>query len=201
METNWQFFDTLFSLFQLNYGVTGPPAKDVRFSVSVDNRSIFLPVRQHLHQYDVASGRLLRKFVGHFDRVLCSAMNEATQDLYSAGVDRNILVWTPKADEAKYEEDEEERDREEDARRRDMEAQEQDDRELQMRIVNVSPQYQPSLTNGPNVLPCCTLTFLSLLRVLFSSLYLIMRLLISVPMRMLGVMMIEENQAVHAPLG
>jgi hypothetical protein len=123
---------------QLNYGGISVGTRTNRFSVSCNDASVFFPNNLHLHEYDVFTGRLLRKFKGHFERILCCTTNPVTQDVYSAGIDRHILVWTPKADEQTYAKEElEEQDELATVRQREMEAQDIADREAQMRIMQV----------------------------------------------------------------
>lgn len=110
-----------------------------RFAVSCNGASLYFPNGLSVSEYDLASGRVKQQLRGHFERVVCCATNAATQDVYSAGVDRQILVWTAADDERAADDDtEEERATAAAERERLRAAQEAADQEAQMRIMQPS---------------------------------------------------------------
>ena len=54
----------------------------------------FVPARNNIHIVDVMTGEHCGVLRGHYNQVNCCVFNENTMTLYSAGSDRNILIWT-----------------------------------------------------------------------------------------------------------
>jgi hypothetical protein len=135
----------------LNYPGITMTARINRFTVSCNHASVYLPHGAHLHEYSVSTGRLRNKFTGHFERVVCCATNPATQDVYSAGVDRHILVWTPAMDERSYAAElEEEKAASAIERQNQLEAQDAADQEAQMRVMQpIRPAAAAAAALGP----------------------------------------------------
>lgn len=122
---------------KVNYSGLGSVYRSTRFAMSTHGDFIYFPSGPHVLQFDTCSGRLHARLQGHFDRVVCCSVNPSTQDVYSAGVDRHILVWTPSEEERNADPD---ADREDDeqidaARRREAEAEQHAQREYQLRLV------------------------------------------------------------------
>lgn len=80
----------------VNYAEASSAHRINRFALSQDGRQLFFPQGSSLLQLDVHSGRLLHRHKAHFDRVMCAAVNSASQEVYSAGADRQIVVWAPR---------------------------------------------------------------------------------------------------------
>jgi WD40 repeat protein len=66
--------------------------RNTRFAIARDE-FLFVPSGLQLNQYSTASGGFLQKFNGHFDRICAVAVNPSAGEVYSAGMDRAILVW------------------------------------------------------------------------------------------------------------
>ena len=107
-----------------------------RFALSQDGRHLFYPQGSALLQLDVHSGRLLQRHKAHFDRVMCVAANPATQEVYSAGADRQIVVWAPR-DRGVLTAQQREAERAEEAERARLLAEQQSlsDRESQLKLL------------------------------------------------------------------
>ena len=59
----------------------------------------FVPAASDIFAFDVEDGERLSVLRGHYGRVNCLAMSQATHCLYSGASDRAILVWTSDADD------------------------------------------------------------------------------------------------------
>uniref|UniRef100_A0A8C4QGQ3 DNA excision repair protein ERCC-8 n=1 Tax=Eptatretus burgeri TaxID=7764 RepID=A0A8C4QGQ3_EPTBU len=55
----------------------------------------FVPTDSNISVLDIHSGQLLHELVGHYGIVNCCVYHPLFQEVYSAGSDCNILVWTP----------------------------------------------------------------------------------------------------------
>ena len=55
---------------------------------------VFVPTRNNIDIVDVMSGEHCGTLRGHYSQVNCCEFNENTLTLFSAGSDRNILMWT-----------------------------------------------------------------------------------------------------------
>jgi len=108
-----------------------------RFCLSSNGRYIFFPNHLSLYQYTLNTGRLYAKLNAHMDRVTCCTTNPTSNDVFSAGCDRHILVWSKKPQDRQVEEEEEEAEARE-TRRREQEAQDIMDR-AQMEVMRRPP--------------------------------------------------------------
>lgn len=66
-----------------------------QLAVSMDSSLLFVPSAHSLQTYDVWSGRMHSKLVGHYGNVNCCAFLAEDQELYTGSSDRQILVWSP----------------------------------------------------------------------------------------------------------
>lgn len=66
-----------------------------RFSISNNDHVLFYPVGEKILGYDLLHGDSISQLSGHFDSVTSTAYHPFHQELYSAGKDKNIIVWTP----------------------------------------------------------------------------------------------------------
>ena len=92
----------------VNYGkIDNDSRKCVKFSIT-ENCSedvLFVPSFGDISMYDLFSGDQINTLRGHFNQVNCCYFHPWSQELYSAGNDRNILVWCPETGtETAYEE-------------------------------------------------------------------------------------------------
>ncbi|XP_063396376.1 DNA excision repair protein ERCC-8-like [Mytilus trossulus] len=85
----------------INYGnVPNDTKKLVQLSVSngCSPDVLFIPNRSNIDMFDVYSGEKIDRLKGHYNSVNCCKFHSPTQDVYSGGNDRNILIWTPDTD-------------------------------------------------------------------------------------------------------
>jgi WD40 repeat protein len=80
-------------------------ARNTRFCIARDEY-LFVPSGLTLNQYQASTGLLTNKFTGHFDRITCAVVNSKVGEVYSAGMDRAILVWTMEKQSQNDEQDE-----------------------------------------------------------------------------------------------
>lgn len=66
-----------------------------QLAVSMDSSLLFVASAHSIQTYDIWSGRMHSKLVGHYDNVNCCAFLPEDQELYSGSSDRQILVWSP----------------------------------------------------------------------------------------------------------
>ncbi|XP_052264673.1 DNA excision repair protein ERCC-8-like isoform X2 [Dreissena polymorpha] len=93
----------------VNYiSVSNRSKKSLQFAVSsACNRDlVFMPndTKRNpcIHALDMMSGKNLYTLTGHYSSMNCCLFHPDFHELYSAGMDRNILVWTPKLDDTGY---------------------------------------------------------------------------------------------------
>ena len=82
----------------VNFGrLSNDSRKCVKLAVSAGTSQtmLFVPNYGDVEVYDIFSGLLVRTLRGHFNQVNCCLFLPHWQELYTAGNDRNILVWTP----------------------------------------------------------------------------------------------------------
>lgn len=87
----------------INYGkIPNDTKKLVQLSVSrgCSPDILFVPNRSNIDLFDIYTGEKIDRLKGHYNAVNCCKYHESTQDLYSGGNDRNILIWTPETDSA-----------------------------------------------------------------------------------------------------
>jgi WD40 repeat protein len=78
----------------VSFGLRAPTAqRRCKASFSRDGRYMFVGNANDVHVHETASGRLVRALRGHFNEVLCTAVNPKTKDVYSAGMDESVLLW------------------------------------------------------------------------------------------------------------
>lgn len=66
-----------------------------QLAVSMDSSLLFVASSHSIQTYDIWSGRMHSKLVGHYDNVNCCAFLPEDQELYTGSSDRQILVWSP----------------------------------------------------------------------------------------------------------
>lgn len=65
-----------------------------QMSFSEDGRFVFHPSENVVYVFDIVSGRLVNILEGgHYAQVHCCAWNAKREHLYTAGADKNLLVW------------------------------------------------------------------------------------------------------------
>ena len=87
----------------INYGkIPNDTKKLVQLSVSTGCSPdvLFVPNRSNIDLFDIYTGEKIDRLKGHYNAVNCCKYHESTQNLYSGGNDRNILIWTPATDSA-----------------------------------------------------------------------------------------------------
>lgn len=87
----------------INYGkVPNDSKKLVQLSVSsgCSPDVLFIPNHSNIDMFDIYTGEKIDRLKGHYNSVNCVKVHHPTQDLYSGGNDRNILIWTPDTDSA-----------------------------------------------------------------------------------------------------
>uniref|UniRef100_A0A1B6EDT2 Uncharacterized protein n=1 Tax=Clastoptera arizonana TaxID=38151 RepID=A0A1B6EDT2_9HEMI len=86
----------------LNYGfIKNSIAKHVQLDVSRSTNPdlVFVPSEGNILVYEILSGRLVKKLSGHYDLVTACYYHSRNIELYSAGQDRNLIVWVHSDDE------------------------------------------------------------------------------------------------------
>jgi WD40 repeat protein len=68
-------------------------SRNSRFTLSLDSKTVIIPNNLQLCLYSTESGEMKKQLSAHFDRIIATQQNEITGEIYSAGVDRNILIW------------------------------------------------------------------------------------------------------------
>lgn len=121
----------------VNYHGAAQPHRINRFALSSDGRALFYPSGRGVLHFRVADGQQGRALQGgHLERVHAVAANDNTQEVYSAGADRHVLVWEPRPPAHSPGDDDllEERERREEAER-EAESVLQRDAEAHMRLL------------------------------------------------------------------
>lgn len=74
--------------------------KCIHFAVSehTDPEIVFVPVDHKIEVFHIHSGERVTTLRGHYYQVNSCVFNDNTQELYSCGNDRNILLWTPQTE-------------------------------------------------------------------------------------------------------
>jgi DNA excision repair protein ERCC-8 len=54
---------------------------------------VFIPEGSNIASLDVNTGKSITRLRGHYHGAYCTTFNEQTQELFSGGGDKNILVW------------------------------------------------------------------------------------------------------------
>ncbi|KAL8611451.1 hypothetical protein ACOMHN_014506 [Nucella lapillus] len=88
-------------LLALNFGVVNNTVKKgVGMEVVSDCTPtvLFVPSDSTIAVYDLFKGDHLANLCGHFNDVNCCVSHPHTQFLFSGGLDRNLLVWSPEGD-------------------------------------------------------------------------------------------------------
>lgn len=80
-----------------------------QLAVSMDSSLLFVASSHSIQTYDIWSGRMHSKLVGHYDNVNCCAFLPEDQELYTGSSDRQILVWSPPKQVPVEDQEEEER--------------------------------------------------------------------------------------------
>ncbi|PRP84326.1 DNA excision repair protein ERCC-8 [Planoprotostelium fungivorum] len=84
----------------VNYGDVGNNSKHpTQLAVSREGDIVYHPYRSDISCYHIHTGEKVDTLSGHLDSVRACTYHTSKEELYSAGVDENILVWTP-ADDA-----------------------------------------------------------------------------------------------------
>ena len=73
-------------------------SRNVQFAISSGSSPdlIYMPDRGKIDVWDIKTGKEIDKLHGHYSHVNSCIFHPDYQELYSAGSDRNILVWEPK---------------------------------------------------------------------------------------------------------
>ncbi|KAK2179272.1 hypothetical protein NP493_500g00000 [Ridgeia piscesae] len=85
----------------VNYGrINNKCRKSITLAMSHDSKPeiVYVPSDNNIGVYGLFSGTKLGTLRGHFSQVNCCVRDANTQHLYSAGNDRNILLWLPQTD-------------------------------------------------------------------------------------------------------
>ncbi|XP_054712165.1 DNA excision repair protein ERCC-8-like [Uloborus diversus] len=69
--------------------------RGVAISCDSNPPTVFVPSSNYIYAYDLFTGLKLRALVGHYSFVNSCAYRSTTHQLYTAGSDMNILLWTP----------------------------------------------------------------------------------------------------------
>ncbi|XP_052190814.1 WD repeat-containing protein ATCSA-1-like [Diospyros lotus] len=69
--------------------------KGIQLATTQDPALVFVPCMSSVKVFDVWSGETVGAFRGHYEYVNCCSYNSQDQELYTAGNDRKILVWSP----------------------------------------------------------------------------------------------------------
>lgn len=91
----------------VDYGrVVNTLKKTLTFAVSADCEEdlIFMPneVNRSVDVFNMISGKKLNSLTGHYLSVNCCVYHPEKHELYTAGSDRNILIWTPNVRNAAF---------------------------------------------------------------------------------------------------
>lgn len=87
----------------INYGkIPNDSKKLVQLSVSsgCSHDVLLIPNQSSIDMFDIYTGEKIDRLKGHYNSVNCVKFHSPTQDVYSGGNDRNILIWTPDTDSA-----------------------------------------------------------------------------------------------------
>ena len=82
----------------VNFGkVYNDCRKCIKMSISTntDPPLVYVPHESHIEVFNVHNGDKVDTLRGHYNQINTCLFDVNQQDLYSAGNDRNILVWTP----------------------------------------------------------------------------------------------------------
>jgi DNA excision repair protein ERCC-8 len=84
----------------VNYAAAQNPRKQVKFTLSSDDRFLFYPVKLKILVFDLHSGFQINQndMSGHFEGVNCLAWHPHKEELYSGGVDCMLLAWNSSPD-------------------------------------------------------------------------------------------------------
>lgn len=88
----------------VNFGkVYNDVKRNVKMDVSTNTSDelIFVPSETDVVVFELHTGMRVNTLLGHFNSANCCAYNTLTQELYSGGNDRNILLWTPDTEQEK----------------------------------------------------------------------------------------------------
>ncbi|KAK4779370.1 hypothetical protein SAY86_006898 [Trapa natans] len=69
--------------------------KAIQLAISPDSSHVFVPCMASVKAFDFWSGKTFMTFRGHYENVNCCWFSSRDQELYTAGNDRQILVWSP----------------------------------------------------------------------------------------------------------
>ena len=71
--------------------------RTVQFAISNGSARdlIYMPNRAEIEVWDIFTGEHVNRLQGHYSQVNGCIFHQDYQELYSAGSDRNILVWEP----------------------------------------------------------------------------------------------------------
>ncbi|KAL3812318.1 hypothetical protein ACJIZ3_013586 [Penstemon smallii] len=70
-------------------------SKSIQMALSQDSALAFVPCMTTAKAFDMWSGQTRWTFRGHYENINCCWYNALDQELYTAGNDRQILVWSP----------------------------------------------------------------------------------------------------------
>ncbi|KAL3869598.1 hypothetical protein ACJMK2_042266 [Sinanodonta woodiana] len=77
-------------------------AIELGITVNCSPDLIFIPNVCSIEVYNLFSGEHVQTLRGHYAQVNCCIFHPHYQELYSAGTDRNIVVWIPRGDSWAY---------------------------------------------------------------------------------------------------
>ena len=125
----------------VHYQGAAQPHRINRFAISPDARTLFYPSARAVLAFRVADGQQGPPLQGgHLERVHAVAANDNTQEIYSAGADRHVLVWEPRPPRAPAADDPDEELERRERAEREEESQRDADREALMRLMRPREQ-------------------------------------------------------------
>jgi DNA excision repair protein ERCC-8 len=81
----------------VNYGkIPNDTKKCMQFDVTVssDPKLVYVPSEGNIFMYEIQSGVKVNTLLGHYNCVNSCIYHPFYHELYSAGNDRNVLIWT-----------------------------------------------------------------------------------------------------------
>jgi len=70
--------------------------RSAQLAVSTPGDVAFVPSGAHILVLEVATGALLATLRGHFEHIAAVALHTTLHELYSGGLDKQIVAWTPR---------------------------------------------------------------------------------------------------------
>mmetsp|Transcript_17525 Transcript_17525/g.31458 ORF Transcript_17525/g.31458 Transcript_17525/m.31458 type:complete len:123 (+) Transcript_17525:1-369(+) len=77
--------------------------KVVEFAICENDEFLAYPDKQYIKMFNLKSGRLMKRLSGHFDPPMCCVFRGGSDvELYSAGADHAVVLWTSKQEEEEF---------------------------------------------------------------------------------------------------